>query len=301
MGLFSRTPAVTVEVSPPVVTPRQLVTARVSAASPVDKVTSATLEWGYTNFYRYHWAGRADSAVAQAGDALWMYGDVGTNAGGDRDTKDWVGVTKVALSLDDFEFFSGTAEFRIPSWAPASSPEIADWSARVVIERGGRDVDVHGQFVVRIGRDDVSVPDATQEVVMGDAETVIDIDLDESVCLAGRTIRGRVRLMPTRDLPDADVAVCWRRCRESHPLTRTPTAGGEYDGPVLRLGKRIPLRTGSPVTLPFDLELPADAPPTASAVHSSMKWFVHARLFYAGISAHLPERVVRPIAVVNVQ
>ena len=36
---------------------------------------------GYTNFYRYHWAGRADSAMAAAGEALWMSGDVGTNAG----------------------------------------------------------------------------------------------------------------------------------------------------------------------------------------------------------------------------
>jgi hypothetical protein len=41
------------------------------------------------------------------------------------------------------------------------------------------------------------------------------------------------------------------------------------------LGKRIPLRTGVPVVL-FEILLPADAPPTAAAVHSSINWFVQA-------------------------
>ena len=30
-----------------------------------------------------------------------------------------------------------------------------------------------------------------------------------------------------------------------------------------------------------------------------MDWFVQARLIYAGSDSHLPERVVRPIVVVN--
>lgn len=72
------------------------------------------------------------------------------------------------------------------------------------------------------------------------------------------------------------------------------------DGPIIGLAKRIPLRAGSPITLPFEIPLAADAPPTASAVHSSMKWFVQARLFYSGLTAPLTERVVRPIVVVNV-
>ena len=299
MALFSRAPGVSVEVSPAAVGPRQVVTATVCTGRPIDRVAAATLEWGYTNFYRYHWAGRADSAMAEAGEAMWMYGDVGTNAGGDRDTDDWVGITKVELPVLDGEFAGGTSTFRVPSWAPGSSPEIVRWSCRVVVERGGRDVDTHSEFRVRIGRADVAPEAAPTEVIMGDAETVLEIDLVSPVVAVGDAIRGQVRLMPTRDLPDGDVAVCWRKCRESHPLTRTPTRGGEIDGPIIGLGKYIPLRAGVPVALPFEVELPADAAPTASAVHSSMKWFVQARLFYSGLTAPLTERVLRPIVVIN--
>ena len=57
-------PAPRSTVTPDVVRPRQTVTATVTTDKPIDKVTAATLEWGYTNFYRYRWAGRADSAAA---------------------------------------------------------------------------------------------------------------------------------------------------------------------------------------------------------------------------------------------
>ena len=60
-------------------------------------MTSARLEWGYDNFYRYHWAGRADSAAAAGNDTLWTAGQVGTNYGGERDTDDWVCVTRVEV------------------------------------------------------------------------------------------------------------------------------------------------------------------------------------------------------------
>ena len=60
MGLFHRSTAIDVSVSPTVVVPRQTVTATISGS--VDRVRSARLDWGYTNFFRYHWGGHADSA-----------------------------------------------------------------------------------------------------------------------------------------------------------------------------------------------------------------------------------------------
>lgn len=297
MGLFSRSPDVAVDVSPAAATPRQTVSATVVAGRPIDRVRAATLEWGYTNFYRYHWAGRSDSALARGGD--WAYPAVGTGAGGDRDTDDWVSITAIDLPVHDAEFVGAASSFRVPSWAPASSPELVRWSCRVVVERGGRDVDVHSEFAVRVGVDDVAADPGGTEPVMGDRETVLEIELDTPVVAAGGTIHGHVRLTPTRDLPDGDIGVCWRKCRESHPLTRTPTRGGELDGPIVGLGRDIPLRAGMPLSLPFGIALPADAPPSAAAVHSSMKWFVQARLFYAGFIAPTPERVLRPLVVVS--
>ena len=87
MGLFNRSAGAEVTVAPAVVRPRQTVTATVTTDKPVDKVTAATLEWGYTNFYRYRWAGRADSTAVEMNNAWWMLGEVGTDAGSEKDTE----------------------------------------------------------------------------------------------------------------------------------------------------------------------------------------------------------------------
>jgi hypothetical protein len=51
--------------------------------------------------------------------------------------------------------------------------------------------------------------------------------------------------------------------------------------------------------VPFELTLPADAAPTASAVHSSLSYCIAARLRYAGSAGRTVERVRYPIVVVN--
>jgi hypothetical protein len=80
---------------------------------------------------------------------------------------------------------------------------------------------------------------------------------------------------------------------------RQPAQGGALDGPPLNLGKKIPMQGGYEFGLPFSLPLPADAAPTTTAVHSSLSWFVGARVFYSGFTSHQIERVRRPIVVVN--
>jgi hypothetical protein len=299
VGLFSRSGGATVSVSPGTVTPRQTVQATVTTDKPIDKVSSARLDWGYTNFYRYHWAGRVDSAAAAGNDSIWTADQVGTNYGGDRDTDDWVSVIVEDVPIATGQFTGASSTFRIPSWAPASSSAIARWECRLTVDRGGRDIDTRGEFTVLIGTADVEAYTEPLELVSGAAETVIDITLSKPVWRAGETITGQATLTPTMDLPDGDLAVSWQRERESHPLTRAPGPGGQLDGRIVSLGKRIPLRAGIPVALPFEIPLPADAPPTAAAVHSSINWFVQARLMYAGFNAHQLERVRRPIVVVN--
>jgi hypothetical protein len=53
VGLFKRSSGAHVSVTPEVVKPRQTVQATVTIDKPVDKVFSATLECGDTNFCRY--------------------------------------------------------------------------------------------------------------------------------------------------------------------------------------------------------------------------------------------------------
>jgi hypothetical protein len=299
VGIFGHSDAARVTLTPDVVGPRRSVTATVTTDEPIDEVATATLEWGYDNFYRYHWAGRVDAAAAPGNDSIPTAGQVGTSLGGERDTEDWVCVTRVDLPVATSEFTGASATFTVPSWAPGSSPAIARWSCRLRIERGGRDVDERGDFTVVIGTADVDAVEEPLERFFGAGETEIDIVLGSPVYRAGDNVEGDIVLAPQLDLPNGDVAVYWQRQRESHPLVRHPAQGGPVDGRMTHLAKNVELRAGVPVTLPFALPLPADAAPTASAVHSSLSWFVAARMFYAGSNAHQVERVRRPITVVN--
>ena len=187
----------------------------------------------------------------------------------------------------------------MPSWAPGSSPEVARWGCRLVVDRDGRDVDARGEFQVVIGTADVEAFEEPMERYMGNGETTIDIVMPSPVWRAGEPITGHLVCRPQQDLPNADIAVYWQRHREHHPLERYPALGGELDGPPLHLGKKIPMQGGAEFGLPFTLPLPADAAPTATAVHSSVSWAIGARIFYAGFTSHQVERVRRPIVVVN--
>jgi hypothetical protein len=52
------------------------------------------------------------------------------------------------------------------------------------------------------------------------------------------------------------------------------------------------------MTVPFAVPLPEDAAPTATAVHSSLVWFLAAVLTYSKWTQGV-EKVYRPIVVVN--
>jgi hypothetical protein len=203
------------------------------------------------------------------------------------------------LPIAEGEFTDAASSFRIPSWAPASSPAISRWECRLTVDREGSDVSARGEFTVRIGTTDVESYVEPLEHVSGAAETVVDVSLTKPVWRAGETVTGHVTLTPTADVPDGDLAVSWQRERDSHPLTRTPGPGDQLDGRIIQLDEHIQLTPGTPVTFAFELDLPDDAPPTAAAVHSSINWYVQARLMYAGVDGPVLERVRRPITVVN--
>ncbi len=177
-------------------------------------MSAATLEWGYTNFYRYRWAGRADSMATEMNDVWWLMGEVGTDAGSEKDTDDWVCVTRVEIPIVGGQFTGVTSSFTVPSWAPGSSDDLARWSARLAVDRGGRDVDTHGEFTVLIGRDDAEVADEAQRRTGGDGETDMAIVLPSTVFVAGETINGSIT-------PDTERRHVRRRTRNPLGLQAT--------------------------------------------------------------------------------
>ena len=149
-----------VTVSPSVVSPRQSIDVRVNTPKPIRDVTSARIELGYNNFFRYRWAGHADAAATAATDAMWLTEDVGTTYGTDRNTKEWIGILTAELPTPTSEFMEGSVTFRIPSWAPPSSSQIAGWSCRLVVQRRGVDVEEAAEFTVVTGVDDAPADSA---------------------------------------------------------------------------------------------------------------------------------------------
>jgi hypothetical protein len=288
-----------VSVSPSVVSPCQSVDVRVTTSKPISDVTSVRIELGYYNFFRYRWAGHADAAATATTNAMWLTEDVGTTYGTDRNTKEWIGVFAAEIPTPTSVFTDGAATFRLPSWAPASSSQIASWSCRLFVERRGLDVDEEAEFTVVAGFGDAPTDIGALEQVTGSAAAQIDIELPRAVFRAGETIEGAVVITPSRDLPVGDVRVKWQGQRDSHPRTRTPGFDEVINGRTVQLEKHATLREGTTVRLPFQTTLPADAAPTASAVNSSMRWFVSATMFYAGFGSPGTESVRLPIAVVN--
>jgi hypothetical protein len=284
-----------------VVSPRQTIDVRVTATKPISDVTSVRIELGYNNFFRYRWAGHADAAATAATNAMWLTEDVGTTYGTDRNTKEWVGIFAADLPTPTSVFTEGSASFRIPSWAPPSSSQIAEWACRLMVQRRGIDVEEDAEFTVVTGIDDAPCDIGELEQVTGSAASRLEIELPRLVFRAGETIEGAIVVTPSKDLPVGDVRVKWQGQRDSHPRTRTPGFDEIVNGRSVRLEKHLTLHEGMPVRLPFQTALPADAAPTASAVNSSMRWFVSATMFYAGFSSPGTESVRRPIAVISAE
>src|SRR6478736_5491838 len=171
---------------------RQTVQATVTADRPIDEVSSATPERG------------------TPGRPRRLYG-------GERVTDDWVSVTKVELPVATGEFADGSSTFTLPSWAPGSSSELAQWSARLTIHRGGRHIDTRGDFNVVIGTADLMVTDEPQQRINGDGETAVDIVLPTLLHRAGETSQV-IKLgngIPLRNGTPRDGPVCGavaRRC-----------------------------------------------------------------------------------------
>jgi len=296
--LFGRGGSAAVSVEPQQLLPGGELIATVTIPAALDNVAAATAELGYENTYAYRWAGRGDAA-AVAGDSLATIGEVGTDHGSERVISEWVPVltSDVPLAGDTLEAATHRLPFRVPSWAPGSSEQLVGWAVRLTVARKGRDVSADGALTV-LAPLPADPPPGEQERVHG-RSTDIDIRLDRPCWRAGETITGTVAITAPEALPEADVAVMLQLDRVSHPLERTPARGETFDRDRVQLDKRLALPVSTAAQLRFEIELPADAPPTAEGVHSSLRWYVLVRILYKGFSGHMPEHVRRGLVVYN--
>lgn len=280
-------------------------TATVTLTEPLDAITAARVELGYVNTYRYHWAGRRDAAMRHDDTSLVTMGQVGTSHGSDRETEDWVAVLDQALPVSSGVLDAGShaVQLRLPSWAPGSSESTVRWLARLRIERDGRDVQAEQAFDVVVGAPDpppADLPLIQGEVAMSNT-LAFDIVTERPCYRAGEEVRGSVSVTP-RELGrnagrPAELGVWFMSLRSSHPLEKTPGDTTEsFVRPMVTVAKDLALTDGVTVEIPFAVVLSEDVDPTTAAVHSSLDWFVQARISFAGATGGI-ERARRGIVV----
>jgi hypothetical protein len=284
---------------PSVLRPTDSLSAAITIGERIDRVRDARVQLGYVNTYSYRWAGRRDAALRHDDASLLTLGDVGTDAGSERDTDDWVGVLDEALPVDGGVLEAGDHDvvLRIPSWAPGSSQSIVRWVVRVRVDREGRpDVEVEETCTVLAPPPAEPPAELALERLMGDSSDIVVVT-ERPWVRAGEQLRGTVTLTAKGEVPEADLAVFLQRDRASHPLERTPGGGTTFDGGRVQLDKHLTLAPGVPTIVPFAIDVPADSDPTSEAVHSSLTWFVQARVLYKGFNSHMPERVRRELVI----
>jgi hypothetical protein len=284
-----------VEVAPAVVSPTESIAVTVTLAEPLDRVAAARVRLGYVNRYGCRWAGRRDAALRHDDSSLLTLGQVGTDAGSDRNTEDWVGVLDEELPFSGGTLEAGSHEvaLRIPSWAPGSSESIVRWVVRLQVRREGRgDVELEQAFTVLAPPPAAAPEGLALERLMGGSSEIV-VDTERAWYRAGEQLRGTIAITPDGEVPEADVGVLLQRVRASHPLERTPGEPQILDGGTVQLDKHLLLPADVATKVPFTIEIPADADPTSEAVHSSLRWFVQVRILYKGFNSHVPERVRR--------
>jgi hypothetical protein len=289
---------VELEISPDERLPTESLTAEVTIAEPVDRVRRARVQLGYENAYAYRWAGRRDMAIK--GDADLLGASVAPDAGTERDTSDWVGVLEDDIELAGGTLAAGRHEIalRVPSWAPGSS-RIVRWVVRLEIDREGRPDVALEQGCRVLAPEPADPPEVPALEVVERRTSDVVVDLERTWFRAGEQMHGTVTLTPdSTTVTPADVHVSVESLRASHPLERTPGYGDRRTACRVQLDKRLVLTAGEPSTVPFTVDLPADADPTSEAVHSSITWYVMARVMYKGFS-HGIDRVRREFVMVT--
>jgi hypothetical protein len=305
MGLFSRRSAAALALSPEgPFRATETITVTVNLTEELAKVTSAKVELGYLNSFRYRWAGRGDAAFSQGNDSLLTMGQVGTNYGSEKDTEEWVHVLDEPLTVAGGVLGSGSHQvpLRLPSWSPGSSKEVVQWQVRLHVERDGKDVSIETPLTVLVAAPDPVPAPTDLPLIQGGSALANSIDFDivtERSCYQpGDEVRGVIGVTSREVVTRKALVAGWfQQVQDSHPVEKTPGSATEaFIRPMVTFAKDVQLTAGVRSEFPFALTLPTDVDPTTEAVSSSISWFVQVKVEYAGATGAI-ERAQRGIIV----
>jgi hypothetical protein len=302
MGLFSKKSAATLTLSPEgPYRATDTVTVTVALDEALDGVTSAKIELGYVNVFRYRWAGKADAPLAQGNDSWLTMGQVGTDHGSDKDGEEWVHVLEEPLVVAAGVLGSGNhqAQVRLPSWAPGSSSKTVQWQVRLHVERSKKDVTAEAPLQVLVAPAD---PLPELRLIQGQSALnntlTFEIETEKPCYKPGEEVRGTIAVTPKEFVDRTALVAGWFRWEQtSHPVTKNPGKTIEgFTRPMVTFVKDVQLVQHQRAEFPFALTLPADVDPTTEAVHCSVDWYLQVKVEFSGMTGGI-ERAEREIVV----
>ena len=199
----------------------------------------------------------------------------GRDSDGDREideyTDDIVGASRPFSEGTTVELGERTVEVAIPADAPPSARGLVDWKVKAVIDRR-RTGDVTSEVPIQVA----SRPD--QYAAWAERPATVERGCEMELRVRGRSyalgsmISGTLFLRATEGFDANEIRVDLLRDRLDSPGNNEVTSTDKVRS--VRLAGDTKLAAGDTSELPFQIEIPADQPPSFQAASNSMRWFL---------------------------
>lgn len=250
MGLFGKKTEVELSLAAAEVVAGDPVRVSVTVGELDKKAQGARVELGYRNTYK------EDS----------------TDSDGDRTTR--TSRTDVIVATKDLAAAGGQTpdgtdlELALPADAPGSAPEVIDWFVRAVVDRRrARDASAQEQLTVRAPAEPLEA--WAQSPPEADGPCAFELEASTRTVRPGERLTGMLTVAANEDISARAVRMHLVRRRDD------PDANVDTDDKTsVELCGATALRRGETHALPFEITVPADAPPSFRAEHNRQRWFL---------------------------
>lgn len=250
MGLFGGKTALEVELAAATVVAGDVVRVRASFGAPDRKTQGGRVELVYRNTYKH------DTSDGEHGSST------------STTTSDVVVATGHVALTDTGLATPVEVALTIPSDAPGTSAKAVAWEVRAIADRRhGRDARAMAPLTV--------LTPAGQQAAWAQAPLEVSvswpmrIEPSTRMVRAGERITGHFSFTPGETIKADAVRVQLRRLR------RDPDGNSDSDdGTRVQLLAKSEFQAGVPQSLPFEIAVPQDAPPSFVARHNRQHWYL---------------------------
>jgi len=189
------------------------------------------------------------------------------------ETTDWVPVQTVSLFEGGVRRGDTVIHFAVPARGPSTVSNVIAWRVRALLDRQhGRDVSAEAELLVR------PAPGMLRDRLITPAEMSTEIPITIEVAnrelQPGGRLTGSVMVASSKTRKIRGLRVQLTRRRHDHAPGFSSKEHAVHA--EVRLTDKRELRSGEPLTIPFEIVLPADAPECWEAEYNSQHWYLEA-------------------------